>query len=145
MSTEQQQSAHDAVCNCRICSSFLGCPNPLLAGTVFPFLEDVEGLDGRQKEELKEQLKESTESIMKVYYSLLSMFFMSLKQRTVSVEDVKTHLMVLNAYSDDNEEQQSLFHDQMDTLKKAPTMNAVFDVLQGFSSFVNYDLIKHLP
>ena len=32
----------------------------------------------------------------------------------------------------------------MDTLKKASTMNAVFNVLQDFSSFVNYDLIEHL-
>ena len=52
--------------------------------------------------------------------------------------------MVLNMYNDDSEEQQSLFQDQMDTLKKAATMNAVFDVLQSFSSFVNYDLMEHL-
>lgn len=54
---------------------------------------------------------------------------------------MKTHLMVLNVYSDDSEEQKSLFLDQMDTLNKASTMNAVFDVLQGF---LNYDLIEHL-
>ena len=142
--SEQHRSTHGAICTCPICISYLGCPDPLPTGTTFPFLEDAEGLDERQKEELKEQLKESTEGIMKAYYSLLSSFFMSLKQRTVSVDDVKTHLMVLNVYNDDSEEQQSLFQDQMDALKNAVTMNAVFDVLQGFSSFVNYDLIEHL-
>ena len=129
VSTEQHQSTHDTLCSCPICSCYLGCPDPLPAGTAFPFLEDVEGSDGRQKEELKEQLKESTESIMKAYYSLLLAFFISFNQRTVSIEDVKTHLMVFNVYSDDSEEHQSLFQDQMVTLKKASTMNAVFDVL----------------
>lgn len=142
VSTEQRQSTHGTLCSCPICISYLGCPDPLPAGT-FPFLEDVEGLDGRQKEELKEQLKESTESIMKAYYSLLSEFYISLMKRAVSVEDVKTHLMVLNVYNDDSEKQH-LFQDQMDSLKQASTMNAVFDVLQCFSSFVNYDLIEHL-
>ena len=125
-------------------SSYLERPNPLPTIATFALLKDVPGLNEQQKEELQERLMEETERIMIKFYSLLSEFFKSLNQRIISVEDVKMHLMVLDVYSGDSKEQQSLFHDQMDTLKKASTMNTVFAVLKGFCSFVNYDIIEHL-
>jgi hypothetical protein len=105
-------------------------------------LEDIEGLDGRQKEEFKDRLIESTESIMKAYSSLYSHFFTSL-QRNCSADDVKTHLKsALNMYRNDYDQQS--FQNQKDTLKQASTMNDIFDVIGNFSSFVDYDLIEHL-
>ena len=101
---------------------------------------------------LRELLNESTSTIMREFYFLLSKFFISLKQRNISVEDMKTHLMVLKAYQcdsddskkQDSKKQQSLFQDKVGTLKRASTMNAVFEVLQGFCSFVDYGIIEHL-
>ena len=145
MSANQSQSAFGGICGCGICTSHLGCPNPVPVGATFPLLEGVIGSDWQQKEELQELLKESTTRIMKEFYFLVSMFFMSLKQRVISVQDMKTHLMVLNAYSGSSSKwQQSLFQDQLEELKGASTMNAIFDVLQGFCSFINYDLIEYL-
>ena len=104
---------------------------------MFPLLEDMEELDRHQKEELKERLKESTESIMKEYGSLFLAFFTSLKNRH-SVEDVKTYLkVVLTVHNDDSNEQQF-------EVKQASTMNEVFDVIGDYSSFMNYDLIEDL-
>lgn len=113
------------------------------SSTSWDNLNDIEGLDGKNKEVLRDQLKESTEIIVKEFYHLHSKFFMTVEQK-FTVESIKTHLMVLKAYNDGSEEQQSLFQDQMDKLKRVSTMSAIFDILEEFWSFINYDLIELL-
>ena len=144
MMQQHPHPAFGATCGCKICSSDLGCPNPITAETTFPLLEDVDGLDNAQKEVLRERLKDDTKNIMLQFYTLLSKFFISLQQDSkVTLEDFKTHLMAIDAF-DDDEEHPSVFHEQEDKLECATTLNEVFKVIKTFCSFFNYDLVKHL-
>ena len=140
-----QHQAHPAfggICGCGICGSDLGCPNPLPAETTFPLLEHVNGLNKVQKDDLRARLKTETKQIMMQFYTLLSKFFNSLKERKVNVDDIKTHLMVLDAFDDDDND--PAFHEQRDKLDQAVTINDIFKVIKVFCSFFNYDLIEHL-
>ena len=111
----------------------------------FPLLEHIDGIGEEKKSDLCHRLKRETKDIMMRFYHVLSMFFNSLKERMVSVDDIKTHLMVLNAFDDDdNNQHQPVFHEQMDKLHNASTINEVFKVIEVFSSFVNYDLVEYL-
>ena len=79
------------------------------------------------------------------FYRILSKFFNSLNERKVSVDDIKTHLKVLNAFDDDDDSHhQPVFHEQMEKLDNASTINEIFNVLKVFWSFVNYDLVEYL-
>lgn len=82
------------------------------------------------------------------FYRVLSMFFSSLNERKISVDDIKTHLMVLDAFDDnddnDDNQHQPVFHEQMDKLDNASTINEIFKVIKVFCSFVNYDLVEYL-
>lgn len=133
-------------CGCGICGCDLGCPNPLPAEATFPLLEHIDGLGKEQKDDLCVRLKKETKDIMMQFYRVLSMFFSSLKERKVSVDDIKTHLMVLEAFDDDNDDNQHqpVFHEQMDKLDNASTINEIFKVIKVFCSFVNYDLVEYL-
>ena len=136
--------AFGATCGCNICKSDLGCPQPITAETTFPLLEHMDGLDKIQKEDLRMRLKKDTEQIMMEFYKLLSEFFKSLKcSKEVSVEDLKTHLMVLDAFNDDNQ-QQAVFLEQREKLEQASTINEVFKVFKVFCSYFNYDLVEYL-
>ena len=140
----QAYPAFGGTCGCGICGSDLGCPNPLPAETTlkFPLLEHMNGLNEVQKDDLRARLKEETKQIMLQFYNLLSKFFNALKERKVSVDDIKTHLMVLEAFDDDDD--RPAFHEQRDKLDHATTINEVFQVIKVFCSFFNYDLIEHL-
>jgi hypothetical protein len=111
----------------------------------FPLLEHMDGLGKEQKNDLCHRLKRETKDIMMHFYRVLSEFFNSLNERKVSVVDIKTHLMVLDAFIDDSDSQHlSVFHEQKDKLDNASTINEIFKVIKVFCSFVNYDLIEHL-
>ena len=140
----QPHPAFGAVCGCKICSSELGCPEPITTETTFPLIEHVEGLDKLQKEDLRTRLKRETKAIMLQFYGLLSDFFESLKRRSISVDDLKTHLMALDAFDEDDSEHQSIFSEQSDKLEHADTINEVFAVIKVFCSFFNYELIEYL-
>ena len=103
----------------------------------------MEGLDKIQKEDLHTRLKMETKEINLKFYNLLSNFFKSLKERNIPVDDLKTHLMVLEAF-DDDDQHQSAFNEQTEELEKASTINEVFKVIKVFCSFYNYGLIEHL-
>ena len=135
-------AAFGGICGCGICGSDLGCPNPLPAETTFPLLEHMNGLNKVQKDDLRARLKEETKQIMMQFYNLLSKFFNALKERKVSIDDIKTHLMVLDAFDDDDD--RPVFHEQRDKLDHATTINEVFQVIKVFCSFFNYDLVEHL-
>lgn len=139
----QSQYAFGGVCGCGICRSTLGCPNPLPAEATFPLLDYMNGLDERQKEGLRARLKKETKQIMIQFYTLLSKLYDSLKDRNFPVDDLKQHLMVLDAF-DDDDQHQPVFFEQKDKLAQASTINNVFDVIRVFCSFFNYDLIEHL-
>lgn len=86
-----------------------------------------------------------TKDIMMQFYRALSKFFNSLNERKVSVDDIKTHLKVLDAFGDnDNSHHQPVFHEQMDKLDNASTINEIFNVLKVFWSFVNYNHVEYL-
>jgi hypothetical protein len=111
----------------------------------FPLLEHIDGLGKEQKNDLCHRLKRETKDIMMQFYRVLSMFFSSLNERRVSIDDIKTHLMVLDAFDDDDDSQhQPVFHEQMDKLDNASTINEIFKVIKVFCSFVNYDLVEYL-
>lgn len=132
-----------AVCGCNVCSSALGCPEPITAETTFPLLESVDGLDRLQKEALCAQLKRETKQIMMKFYALISEFYKSLKEKNNAVDDLKTHLKVINAYANDDRFQ-SVFLEQREKLRQANTLNDLFDIIEVFCSFFNYDLIEYL-
>lgn len=103
----------------------------------------MEGIDQINKEDLHTRLSMETREISLQFYSLLSNFFKSLKERNILVDDLKTHLMALDAF-DNDDQHQSVFYEQTEKLEKASTINEVFKVIKVFCSFFNYGLIKHL-
>ena len=139
----QSHHAFGATCGCKICSSELGCPEPITAETTFPLLDDMDGLNKLQKEDLRARLKKETRQIMIQFYYLLTDFCKSLTSRNVSVEDIKRELMVLEAF-DDDDGHCPVFHEQIEELEHASTIDQVFKVIKVFCSFVNYELIECL-
>ena len=103
----------------------------------------MNGLNKVQKDDLRARLKEETKQIMLQFYNLLSKFFNALNDRRVSIDDIKTHLMVLDAFDDDDDDRPA-FHEQVHKLDHATTINEVFKVIKEFCSFFNYDLVEHL-
>ena len=135
-STNQMQHKLALECECRICTSMLKRCSAVI--TDFPLLD----LDQREKEDFEIRLKRETRSIMMQFHGVESGLYNTVCDK-IPIEQVKFHLNAMKALRSERFEE-SIFNNYEDQLRAATNANTVFDILQKFWSFIDYDLLKHL-
>ena len=100
---------------------------------------DVSTLDQDVHDDLIFILKRKRDEIMNRYASFVSCLCTSVKATGVSVEDFRTYLLKLPAFT--NNQQDKLLSGVKDDMKKACTINEIFDLIgEEYTSFLNYDI-----
>ena len=133
-------------CGCGICTSELGCPDPLPSEIKFPLSDKSFGsLDGREKQDFLFELRRDTIQIMKRFYRLASELYNSIDRRPspVTVRALRANLYEIKAYSDERSEE-SIFVDYEEKLDRATSIEEIFNVITRICSFLDYDLLEHL-
>ena len=134
------------ICGCGICTSELGCPDPLPSEIKFPLSDKSFGsLDGREKQIFLFELRRDTIQIMKRFYRLASELYNSIDRRPspVTVRALRANLYEIKAYSDERSEE-SIFVDYEEKLDRATSIEEIFNVITRICSFLDYDLLEHL-
>ena len=136
-------------CGCGICTSELGCPNPLPSEIKFPLSDESFGsLDDREKQFFLSELKRDTEEIMKKFYRLASGLYNSISRRgrrskPVTVDDLRANLYEIKVYLDRRSEE-SIFDDYKEKLDRAEKIEKIFNIITEICSFLDYDLLENL-
>ena len=136
-------------CGCGICTSELGCPNPLPSEIKFPLSgESFGSLDGREKQFFFSELKRDTEEIMKKFYRLASGLYNSISRRgrrskPVTVDDLRANLYEIKVYLDRRSEE-SIFDGYKEKFNRAEKIEEIFNIITEICSFLDYDLLENL-
>ena len=130
-------------CGCGICTSVLGCPNPLPSEVKFPLFDKcVSSLDDRERHDFQFQLTRDTEEIMTQFYRLASGFCHSIKD-SVSVDTLRIHLYEIKAYTS-GQSGKSIFDEYKEEIDRATNIINIFDIITEVCSFLDYSLLEHL-
>ena len=135
-------------CGCGNCTflSYLenGCPNPISTTSSFPYL-NVSGLTDEQQQELRSRLRVESQEIILKFQQLLSRVYESLRQRSVPVERLVTHLLSLGALDPvSKESQKPLLQTFSKNLRNAVSIEEVLYIINDYFSFFNYHVIEHI-
>jgi len=132
-------------CGCGKCTfvSFLesGCPNPIPSVSSFPYL-DLSGLTHEQQQTLMERLRFESKAIMLKFQHVVSVTLNSLMKRGVTVQEVVSHLTILETLEPVKKEPISTncYADVMN----AQTIPKVFIALSNYLSFFNFDILDQI-
>ena len=130
-------------CKCDFCRSERN--ESLSTSESFPFLDDLmENLGELDKECLRVRLKKETQQIKRNFFHLLLGFYESLRSRNVPLKDIKTYLMMLEAFKDTEQHPKPLFLEQKEKIDNATDLNDIIDVIKNFCSFFDYGLVEDL-
>lgn len=114
----------------------------------FPLLSEITDLNQREKKLLQARLKLETRDIIKMYWKLVNTFRKSLKNRNFPLDELISYLKMLEAYDPVKEVLQeqrvSVFEEHLQQLKNATSLSDIFDVVEKYCSFFNYDIIKNM-
>ena len=135
-------------CGCGKCTflSFLErhCPTPISSVSSFPYL-NPSGLNDQQLQELQGKLRLESEEIMIQFQELVSATIESLIRRNVPPKKLFCHVMTLGAFGPVFKEPQvPVFSHRFKELKTANTIYDIFQVLNDYFSFFNYQLIEYI-
>lgn len=135
-------------CGCDICTSELGCPNPLPGEIKFPLSDKcVSSLDNREKQDFLFELRRDTVQIMKRFYRLASELYNSINHSPrpvpVLVCELRANLYEIKAYPNEWSKE-SIFVEYEDKLDRATNIEEIFNVITKICSFFDYDLLEHL-
>ena len=133
-------------CGCGICTSELGCPNPIPSEIKFPLSDKSFGsLDGREKQEFLSELRRDTIQIMKKFYRLASGLYNSISHgpRPVTVCDLRANLYEIKIYLDERFEA-SIVAEYEEKLDRAEKNEEIFNIITKICSFLDYDLLENL-
>ncbi len=135
-------------CGCGICTSELGCPNPLPSEIKFPLSDKcVSSLDNREKQDFLFELRRDTVQIMKRFYRLASELYNSINHSPrpvpVLVCELRANLYENKAYPNEWSKE-SIFVEYEDKLDRATNIEEIFNVITKICSFFDYDLLEHL-
>ena len=108
----------------------------------FPYL-DLRKLSSQKRLALKCRLLKDSDTIMSEFGDLKVYTIESIASRGISVEKLYTGLSSFGAYGP-NRKQVPLLQDQLDKLKRAEDVNAVFCILDDYYSFFNYGILEKL-
>ena len=119
----------------------------VVAITQFPHLDEIIPLGERDRRLLEARLRYDSQEIMAKYYDLVTKFCKSLCVRNVLLPDLVFYLRRLKAYDPVEEEEppkdcKTVFDGHMKQLKNATSIHDVFEVVEKYCSFFNYDIIK---
>ena len=133
-------------CGCGICTSELGCRNPIPSEIKFPLSDKSFGsLDGREKQEFLSELRRDTIQIMKKFYRLASGLYNSISHgpRPVTVCDLRANLYEIKIYLDERFEA-SIVAEYEEKLDRAEKNEEIFKIITKICSFLDYDLLENL-
>ena len=125
----------------RTCFIESGCPNPSPSGNSFPYL-NVGGLTEEQQQDLTDRLRFESRRIMLKFQHVVSVAIKSLMRRGVTVDELLSHLTILETFDPVKKEPSS--SNCYKDLKKAKTIPTMFIELSNYFSFFNYDIIDQI-
>ena len=134
------------MCGCGICTSGLGCPNPLPSEIKFPLSDKSFGsLDHQEWQDFLFELERDTEEIMKKFYRLASGLYNSIscRPRRVTVYDLRANLYEIKVYLDRRSEE-SIFDGYKEKFDRAKRIEELFNIITKICSFLDYDLLENL-
>lgn len=116
-------------------------------GISFPLL-DVTTMSSDDKSLLEGRLTRESRAIWKKFYDMLDIFRQSLNEQKFPLNDLVSFLRRLKAYVSVKdippEQQESVFKEHMQQMKKATSIEDVFDVVEEYCSFFNYEIIEEM-
>jgi hypothetical protein len=130
----QKPKQRGFICPCGRCSieQFLetGCPQS--PSNAYPFL-DTKNLTDHERYELIFKLNEETKSILSEFSNLINHMIKSFKEQKVEPQDIRSSVLSCAPHCSG-------------ILKGTKTINEIIDALveNGYLSFVNYHIAKHL-
>ena len=135
-------------CGCGICTSELGCRNPIPSEIKFPLSDESFGsLDDRERQFFLSELKRDTEEIMKKFYRLASGLYNSISHgrrfKPVTVGDLRANLYEIKVYLDRRSEE-SIFDGYKEKFDRAEKIEEIFKIITEICSFLDYDLLENL-
>ena len=133
-------------CGCGICTSELGCRDPIPSEIKFPLFDKSFGsLDGREKQNFLFELRRDTIQIMKKFYRLASELYNSINHgpRPVTVHDLRANLYEIKAYLDIRSKE-SIFDGYKEDFDRVQKMEEIFNVITEICSFLDHDLLENL-
>jgi hypothetical protein len=133
-------------CGCGICTSGLGCPNPLPSEIKFPLSDKSFGsLDDQEKQDFLFELRRDTMQIMKKFYRLASELYNSINRgsRPVTVHDLRANLYEIKVYLD-RRSKESIFDGYKEEFDRAKKIEEIFNIITEICSFLEYDLLENL-
>ena len=148
-STQSERSQRPSFgCGCGNCTflSYLenGCPNPISTTSSFPYL-NTSGLTDEQQQELRSRLRVESQEIILKFQQLLSRVYESLRQRSVPVDRLVTHLLSLGALDPvSKDSQKPLLQTFSKKLQNAGSIEKVLYIINDYFSFFNYHVIEHI-
>jgi hypothetical protein len=123
------------------------CPNPVPTASKFRYL-NTSSLTDEEREDLEIQLNDDYLNINQEYATFASSLRRSLKERGISPLELADCLMELRGYeplsNSSNEKKGYLLEDHYSELKEAKDITRVFEILSGYSSFFNHDIIAFI-
>ena len=144
-STQEGSQKPPFGCGCGKCTfySFIesGCPNPIPSARTFPYL-DLSGLTHEQKKTLTSRLRFESKEIMFKFEHVKSVAMRSLMRRGVTVDELLSHLTILETFDPVKKEPMSP-HCYTDVMN-AKTIPKVFIALSNYVSFFNYDIVDQI-
>jgi hypothetical protein len=135
-------------CGCGVCTSGLGCPNPLPSEIKFPLSDKSFGsLDDQEKQDFLFELRRDTMQIMKKFYRLASELYNSITlnrgPRPVTVHDLRANLYEIKVYLD-RRSKESIFDGYKEDFDRAKKIEEIFNIITEICSFLEYDLLENL-
>jgi len=132
-------------CGCGKCTfdSFLesGCPNPIPSASSFPYL-DLSGLTHEQQQTLSGRLRFESRAIMLKFQHVGSVALKSLMKRGVTVDELLSHLTILETF--DPVKKEPISTNCYADVINAQTILQLFMALRNYLSFFNYDILDQI-
>ena len=144
--TVQHHGVRGVECSCSICASQYGRQNHLPANIKFPYLEldSAYELDEIGKQDLIIRLERETTRIMLQFDQVVSNLYETITvDKKLPIERLKFHLRAIKAFPRRSSET-SIFEEYEDKIKAATKINEIFDIIDHFISFIDYQLLNHL-
>ena len=104
----------------------------------------IDSLDSDTLEDLQQQLDEELDRIISHYSSYVNLIRESLKATGITVSDFSSDLLSVSAFNH-SKQNRILLSAHITDLKKADSLNAIFDILvTEYASFLNYKIFEHI-
>ena len=101
----------------------------------------IDSLDSHTLEDLQQQLDEELDRIIGHYSSYVNLIRESLKATGITAADFSSDLLSVSAFNH-SKQNRILLSAHITELRKADSLNAIFDILTEYASFLNYEIFE---